>query len=187
MALDDVRKLEAATPTDTAEDLARDLFLFSFYCRGMNLADIADLRKDQLEGGRIFYRRKKTHRDYSVALNEPARAIVEKYAASSPDGYVFPVYHDGVHETEQQKHNRKDKVAKQINAALRRLAYACGVEMSGLTFYTARHTYANSLDRLGADRRKIQAALGHSSFKTTENYLNSFSASEIDDLDKLLR
>ncbi len=186
ITLAEIRKIEAATLTDPPEQLARDLFMFSFYCRGMNLADIADLRKDQVSNGRILYARKKTHREYSVALTDKARVILERYAGQSPGVYAFPIYREGVHETDQQKYDRKYKVAKQVNAALRRVAESVGVSTKDLTFYTARHTYANALDRSGADRRKIQAALGHSKFSTTEGYLNSFSDAEVDELDKML-
>lgn len=40
-------------------DYARDMFLFSFYTRGMSFVDMAYLRKKDLQGNILVYRRKK--------------------------------------------------------------------------------------------------------------------------------
>jgi len=41
-------------------EYARDMFLFSFYTRGMSFIDMAYLKKTDLENGVLTYRRKKT-------------------------------------------------------------------------------------------------------------------------------
>ncbi len=41
-------------------DFARDMFLFSFYTRGMSFIDMAYLRKKDLQNGILSYRRRKT-------------------------------------------------------------------------------------------------------------------------------
>lgn len=41
-------------------EFARDIFLFSFYTRGMSFVDIAYLRKKDLKNGELTYRRRKT-------------------------------------------------------------------------------------------------------------------------------
>lgn len=41
-------------------DYARDMFLFSFYTRGMSFVDMAYLKKNDLKNGILTYRRKKT-------------------------------------------------------------------------------------------------------------------------------
>lgn len=43
-----------------ALDFARDMFLFSFYTRGMSFIDMAFLRKSDLHDGVLAYRRRKT-------------------------------------------------------------------------------------------------------------------------------
>lgn len=179
--LDFIRALESYAPADDRQALARDLFLFSFYTRGMNLADIADLTADNLQGGRVVYVRKKTGRSYSVALSEKAAAIIARYA-----GWVrlFPVYLDQV--TDQQKHYRRNKVSTQINRALRVIAKALGFPVTDLSFYTARHTYADSLKKAGVSVSVISQALGHADLRTTDNYLKSFGDSVLDEADKLL-
>ena len=41
-------------------DRIRDMFLFSFYTRGMSFIDMAYLKKSDLKNGIITYRRRKT-------------------------------------------------------------------------------------------------------------------------------
>lgn len=178
-----IRALEAATlEPGSVEDFGRDLFIFSFYARGMNLADIAALKPENIRDGRIFYTRKKTGRVYSIAVSEPARAILEKYAGGS---FVFPIY-SGQHETEQQRLDRRHKVMKQVNAAIRTVAEREGIPTDNLTFYAARHSYATILKREGVSVAVISQALGHADLKTTESYLKQFEDSVIDAADAAL-
>ena len=41
-------------------EFARDMFLFSFYTRGMSFIDMAHLKKKDLQNGFLSYRRRKT-------------------------------------------------------------------------------------------------------------------------------
>lgn len=181
--LEFVRALEAFAPVDVSQQLARDLFLFSFYCRGMNLADMAELTAANIQGGRVIYTRKKTGRVYSIALSEKAAAIAAKYAGKA--GYIFPIYTGG-RKTAKQLIDRKKRVSKTINAALREIAAALGYSIPGLSFYTARHTYADSLKKAGVSVEVISQALGHADVRTTDNYLKSFGDEVIDAADALL-
>ena len=50
--------------------------------------------------------------------------------------------------------------------------------ISGISTYTARHSFASVLKRSGANIAYISESLGHSDLKTTENYLASFEKEE---------
>lgn len=179
--LDFIRALEAFEPADDRECLARDLFLFSFYCRGMNLADIAELADGNLQGGRLVYVRKKTGRSYSLPVSERAASVIDRYRGGV---LLFPVYLGQV--TDRQKHYRRNKISTQINRALRAIAERLGFDVPGLSFYTARHTYADSLKKAGVSVEVISQALGHADVRTTDNYLKSFGDEVIDAADRLL-
>lgn len=182
--LEFIRALEGFSPVDDRQALAVDLFLFSFYTRGMNLADIAELTFESIQGGRVTYTRKKTGRVYSVALSDRAEAVVAKYATTQ-NGRLFPIYlSDGM--ADAAKHWRRNKVSTKINRALREIAAALGFQIPGLSFYTARHTYADSLKKAGVSVDVISQALGHSDVRTTDNYLKSFGDDVIDAADRLL-
>lgn len=183
--LEFVRALEGYAPTDERQALAVDLFLFSFYTRGMNLADIAELTPANLHGDRVVYRRKKTGREYSVKVSARAAAILDKYR-TGPNDPVFPIY-PATSIPDKKKLWRKQNFTERIfNPAMKSVCAALGVDVPGLTFYTARHTYADSLKKAGVSVEVISQALGHSDVRTTDNYLKSFGDDVIDAADKLL-
>ena len=47
-------------------DFARDMFMFSFYTRGMSFVDMAYLRKTDLQNGILTYRRRKTGQELTI-------------------------------------------------------------------------------------------------------------------------
>ena len=51
--------------------LARDLFMFSFYTRGMSFVDMIYLRKSDVRDGVLTYRRKKTGQMLSLRIEAP--------------------------------------------------------------------------------------------------------------------
>ena len=62
---------------------------------------------------------------------------------------------------------------KTTNKYIKRIATACEINKEVST-YTARHSFATVLKRSKAPISFISEALGHSSQKTTQTYLDSF-------------
>ncbi len=60
-------------------DYARDMFLFSFYTRGMSFVDMAYLKKNDLKNGILTYRRKKTGQRLCIRWERDMQDILEKY------------------------------------------------------------------------------------------------------------
>lgn len=181
-----LEQLQNMQQLDGWQAFALDLFLFSFYTRGMNLADIAELTAASLHNGRVVYTRKKTGREYSVRLNEKAAEIWGRYCEpGKAGGPVFPIYAD-LAMTDKQKHNRRTKLAKQVNRALRDISALIGWNVPGLSFYTARHSYADGLKKAGVSVEVISEALGHADIRTTDNYLKGFGEDVVDRADELL-
>ena len=60
-------------------DFARDMFLFSFYTRGMSFIDMAYLKKKDLSNGILSYRRRKTKQQLFIRWERCMQEIVEKY------------------------------------------------------------------------------------------------------------
>ena len=169
ITLAEVRKLKEAPVLNEMERFALDLFMFSFYCWGMNLADIANLKRENIQDLRIEYVRQKTKRTYSINLSVQAGAIIDRY--KSADSHLFPIYRDGVHTTEKKRHNRRKEVRNRINEALRAIVTRIGMKPEGFTLYVARHTYATALKRANFPHALIQDVLGHSDIRITEGYL----------------
>ena len=64
---------------DSSLEYARDLFMFSFYTRGMSFIDLAYLKKSNLQNGFLSYRRKKTNQQLVIKWEKPMQEIIDKY------------------------------------------------------------------------------------------------------------
>ena len=71
-------------------DLARDMFMFGFYCRGMEQTDIINLRPENLRDNELTYRRRGTGKEITLSLDPEATAILKKYDNRRPD-FLFPL------------------------------------------------------------------------------------------------
>nr|WP_129733777.1 site-specific integrase [Parabacteroides goldsteinii] len=70
--------------------LARDLFLFCYYARGMAFVDLAHLTRDNLKGNKIVYTRQKTGQQLQIHLLPVMRKLIARYQGVSGP-YLFPV------------------------------------------------------------------------------------------------
>ena len=57
---------------------ARDLFMFSFYTRGMSFIDMAYLQKKDLRDGILAYRRQKTDQQLFIKWEQPMQDIIDR-------------------------------------------------------------------------------------------------------------
>lgn len=71
-----IQKLQL--PQGTTLAFARDIFMFSFYMRGMPFVDIAYLKKSDLKNSLLSYCRKKTNQPLSVEWEHEQKEIVER-------------------------------------------------------------------------------------------------------------
>ena len=60
-------------------DFARDMFLFSFYTRGMSFVDMAFLKKKDLKNGILSYKRQKSGQQLFIHWENCMQHIVDKY------------------------------------------------------------------------------------------------------------
>ena len=161
------------------QQLAKDMWLLSYYCNGMNIKDIINLRFSNIENDSLYFERLKTTstnqnpKPIIVSLIPQAKEIIKcwKQKKRSPDDFVFPVLKKSM--TEDEKAKVKHQFIKTINKYMKRIGIEIGYDKP-LTTYSARHSYATILKRSGAPLSFISEALGHKSLITTESYLDSF-------------
>lgn len=158
----------------------KNIFSFSFYCRGMNFIDIAHLKWSDIKDGRIEYTRQKTGKFYSMGILTQVQPILDYYAQFSNQGYVFPILYEERHITDQTIYNRILKMRKVFNKDLKALALLAGVDATNFTSYVARHSYATTLKRKGVSTTIIKENMGHDSEKTTEVYLDDLGFGVLD-------
>ena len=167
-------------PDGTTIAFARDIFMFSFYMRGMPFVDIAYLRKTDLKNGMLAYCRKKTNQYLTVEWEKEAQEIIDRYKQINPDSlYLLPIIlkEDG---TERKQYHR---MLENINYNLKKIGEMVGLKMP-LTTYTARHTWASIARNMNISIAIISEGMGHNSIKTTQVYLNSIDVSKINEANK---
>lgn len=162
---------------------ARDLFLFSFYTRGMAFIDLAFLRKTDLFDDEICYTRHKTGQILTVKIEPCIRHILDKYIQETRDTpYVFPILKSL---DLKENYKRYKSKLRAYNSLLKQLAYKIGTKTS-ISSYTARHSWANMARDHNIPLSVISAGMGHTSEKTTEIYLTSIENTLVDGANKEL-
>ncbi len=170
-----LRKISAADLTARPRmAFARDVFLFSFYTRGMSFVDIAYLRQSDLVGGVLTYRRRKTRQELYIRWEPQMQAIVDRYHQSGSP-YLLPLITDTDKDAYAQYKNR----CHSINRYLKRLGRELGLPIP-LTTYVARHSWASLAQSSRVAISTISAAMGHDSERTTRIYLASLDTATVD-------
>lgn len=157
-----------------AAALARDMFLFSFYTRGMSFVDMAYLRKSDLSHGILKYIRRKTGQTLYIRWEKCMEEIVANYDNPSSI-YLLPIITSLECDERQQYVN----MSHNINRNLKALGKKMGVRIP-LTMYVARHTWANAARQKHIPISVISEGMGHTSEMTTRIYLSSLDTDIID-------
>ena len=161
-------------------DYARDVFMFSFYTRGMSFVDIAFLRKKDLQNGILSYRRHKTNQQLFIKWEKPMQELIDKYdTTGSP--YLLPIIKSGG-EDERKQYKRE---AHRINSNLKKIGMQLGLSIP-LTTYVARHGWASIAKSKNIPIATISEAMGHDSEATTRIYLASLDTSVVDKANSLV-
>ena len=166
-------------PPDGPLAQARDLFLFSFYTRGMPFVDLAGLRKQDLRDGMLSYRRCKTGRALSVRWEQE---IVNRHShRDSP--YLLPVLDTPGTDDRRRYLNALHSLNRHLKAIGRLVDSPIP-----LTSYCARHAWASIAQSERVPIGIICEAMGHTSERTTRIYLSSLDTSAVDEANrKVLR
>lgn len=123
--------------------LGRDMFLFSFYARGMAFVDLAHLTTDNLQGEYLVYTRRKTRQEVRIKLLPSMIEILECYRDNGTP-YLFPAL-KGI----KQDYREYDSALRLQNKRLKKLAALIGAPGLVLTTYVARHSWASIANEKG--------------------------------------
>lgn len=126
---DVIKKIADFNSEDKLMDYYRDLWMFSFYCNGMNVTDICHLKYKNIQGNMIIFQRQKTLRTYKrnpkyikVAITPPIRQVLNKWQCPeiNPETYMFPLLEYNL--TPFQIKEKTRSVSHSINTQMERIA-----------------------------------------------------------------
>lgn len=161
---------------DWEMDLSRDLFLFSFYARGMCFVDMAHLSQDNIQNGIITYIRSKTGHSLSLQMEPCMELIIRKWERRTWGKMIFPILDQtgtkASYERYQYRLCRHNLMLKEIGRRVE--------APFPLSSYAARHSWATTARDLDIPLSVISSGMGHSSERTTRVYLAQLDNNKID-------
>ena len=161
-------------------DFARDMFLFSFYTRGMSFIDMAYLKKKDLSNGILSYRRRKTGQQLFIRWEKCMQEIVEKYENPLSE-YLLPI----IKPMNGDKRTQYQNAMYLINRKLKNIGKIVSVQQP-LTMYTARHSWASVAKNKNVPISVISEGMGHDSEMTTQIYLASLDTAIVDKANRMI-
>ena len=167
-----IKRLDLSARPDLS--LARDLFLFSFYTRGMSFVDMSYLRPDNIQDGYLVYARKKTGQSLRIKWEKSMQDIVDRYDAPC-SGYLLPI----ITSKDRDERNQYRNILFRVNSGLAEISRMLHIDPP-ITTYVARHSWATIAYSQNVSVSIISEALGHDSERTTRIYLASVSNSRVD-------
>ena len=157
----------------------RAYFFLMFMLRGMPFVDLAYLKKQDIVGNVLTYRRRKTGRLLTVTLLPETMKLRKKYMnTDSASPYLFPILTGG--ESTEATYREYQIALRNFNYQLLLLKQVLALT-SDLSSYTARHTWATMAYYCEIHPGIISEAMGHSSIIVTETYLKPFKNKKIDE------
>lgn len=181
LSIETIGKIYNYVPPNKLQEKAKDLWVFSYLCNGLNIKDLALLRQKSVHDDVIEFVRAKTSRTkrsvepIRIPLSNEIKAIINKHKTNvrglNNDSFLFDILNDKMSAIEQKK--AISQAIQNINKNMKRIASALGIKDS-ITCMSARHSFSTVLRNSGVSTEMIGEALGHSNVKTTQNYLASF-------------
>lgn len=175
LSLDDIRKLINAELEGTA-DLARDIFLSSFYLRGTRVGDVLCLTDKNIQGNRIVFVERKTGKVNNFELIAPLQLIFDKWRGKSKNGYIFDIL--DIPQEKLKDMFAAKKAITRANAVIRyyliKLSNKLGIDKN-MSMHIARHSFSRIANKTIKDLTVTKDLVGHSSLAIHEAYITEIS------------
>lgn len=178
---EDLVRLMTIEPQTERQKRAKRYFFISYYLMGASFIDIAFLTFENVQNGRIEYKRRKTGRLHSIKISERLFDLLEPYLSrdnATSNDFILPILTKD-QTLEEQYVAARDEM-RRYNKALKVLGEKAKLSIP-LTSYVARHSYATIAKYQGMPTALISEALGHTTEEVTQVYLDSFDKNVLDD------
>lgn len=157
-------------------DDVRNLFLFSYYCKGMRFENCVTTKWSQIKGDRIHFQLVKSNKPLSVKIHSKLQAILDKYSGSGRE-YIFPFMRQEKQGLARVKYI--DSLNTVVNRYLKEIIADLEIDKK-ISFHAARHAFAYNMKKSGKPTEVIKDHLGHSRSSVTEYYLQSLDDEYLD-------
>jgi integrase/recombinase XerD len=159
---------------------ARNLFLFSYYCKGARFENCITAKRTDIVNDRVMFRTNKGNKYLSVKIHSRLRVIIDTYEGN----FLFP-YVKFIPPGKREYKKMIDCVNAVVNRYLKTIAEFAGITKN-VSFHIARHSFAFHLKKKTNSIHTIKDALGHSRSATTEVYMEALDDEFLDtEMDKL--
>ena len=155
-------------------DFAKDMFLFSFYTRGMSFIDMAYLKKKDLSNGILSYRRRKTGQQLFIRWEKCMQEIVDKYDNPQSE-FLLPI----IKRADKDNRLQYQSALRFVNNHLKSVVALLNIGIT-ISMYTARHSWASIAKSKNIPISVISEGMGHDSEMTTQIYLASLDNAVVD-------
>ncbi len=184
----EVRLIEAACyASEPHVQLAKDIWLFSFYLAGIRISDVFRLKWKDCFDQRLNYVMGKNNKVVSLKVPDKAFVILNRYRPEKPDyeGYVFDILSKEDEDNPKRVYQKIVSGTQKINQALKTIGNRLGLTKK-LSCHISRHTFGNITgDKISP--QMLQKLYRHTDIKTTMGYQSNFIHKDVDDaLDSVL-
>lgn len=183
LSIEQICKIENYQTENITLAIARDIFVFMFYCNGLNFGDLCRLRYENIDvsNDEIVFQRKKTLRKTAkptfiyAPMLPPMVEIINRQGNKEQDGYIFP-FLNGIEPTIQNERNIKRQInfaLDPINSSLNQIATALELDPNISTSYTRNSYISHLVSEMFVNPIIVRKMVGHSTKKdVTAGYVN---------------
>ena len=173
LSVSDINKIEALDLSG-AVDLARDIFLFSYYTKGQRFATCITIPRSDITD-RVSVRMNKGQKHISVKIHSRLQKIIDKY----PTGKFLFDQVKAIPKTKREFISLIGSRNTIINRNLKIVAALAEIK-APISMHIARHSFAFHLKHTASSIGIIQDAMGHSDARITERYLKALGDEVLD-------
>lgn len=180
LSINEIRKLFSCR-VEKWQQRYLDYFKLTFFLIGINPVDLCSCTDENVDNGRLVYKRHKTGRMYNIKIEDEALAIINKYKGKKllvSFTEKMTTYKTFVGKANKAYKKIGDVIKvenKEKTAHNRKFSYHINYKpyFPGLSIYWARHTWATIAFSIGIPEEIIAEALGHShGNRTTAIYID---------------
>lgn len=160
---------------------ARDMFLLSFYLRGMSYYDMAQLRKSNIRNGAIEYIKKDEEDILTIEIEPVISEIIDRYTHRTiGSDFLLPIITGTAKESENF-----NSAVRLINMRLKKVGKLLSLDVS-LTSAVARHSWAMLALQKGLSKKLVSRCLGYKNEYFSHRYFDGLENIVITNVNRMV-